>query len=138
MNSTKMRMIEMIGEISQEEMMEDRKINEDDEILARVIRAEADLLNAFADMIGKIRNLKYTLKPAMGISIGSDEMDSIKDIMKSKIALQAIRQKLKTIVAEKMPMLHAVIEEVLGPTEKEEESHTETHHHEEEHEEDEE
>ena len=123
MNKTRAAVLERIGELSHEDFVE--VLNENDEMLAKTMQAEADLLNAFVEFTRKINSLKWILRPAMGMSYGSDEMDSMKDMMKSKIALEATRNKLRTIVAEKMPILHAIIEDVLGPTEKEKEAHAE-------------
>ena len=129
----KKEILERIGEVSHEQLIDD--INEDDEILANAVEVEAKLLQAFSNMMRDVKSLKWMLRPTMGVPWGSEDMDSMKDVMKSKIALEATRQKLRQVVAEKMPILHKMIEDVLGPTEKEKEAHAEMHD-DEEHEED--
>lgn len=132
----KKQILERIGEVSHEDLIDD--INEDDELLARAVEAEAKLLQSFVSMIRDVKSLKFLLRPGMGVPFGSDDMDSLKDVMKSKVALEATRQKLRKIAQEKMPILHAVINEILGPTEKEQEARDESkpemHHDHEEHE----
>jgi len=139
MNKTRAKMLENIGELSHEDAME--IITEDlglTDALTRSVQAEADVLNAFLDMIRKIKSLEWMLKPSMSRPMMSPYggEQSAKEVLSSKVIAAATRQKLKKIIDEKMPILHKVIEDIFGADEEKHE-HEEEHEHEESHDEDE-
>lgn len=125
MDNIKRDIMKNLGEIDREEYFE--QIDEDDQILANSVEAEARMIQAFSNMMKDVKSLKYLLRPTMGVPWGSEDMDSMKDVMQSKMALEATRQKLRGIVSEKMAILHKILEDVLGPTEKEKEAKQEMH-----------
>lgn len=97
-------------------------INEDDEIVARQLEAEARLLDAFSKTVNAIKSLKYIVSGNMGVPWGNDDMDSMKDAIRAKKTSIMLRMKLKKIAYDKLEVLKSMIDDIFGPSEKEKEA----------------
>ncbi len=130
MNKTKASMLHNIGELTEEELRENYEISAESNMLTRSMEAEAQLLQAFIEMIRRIKDLSWMLKPTEYPTSSPSYGLDMKNLIGSKVTMAVTRQKLKKIIDEKMPILHKVIGDIFGQEEKE--SHSSDHEEEEE------
>lgn len=124
MNKVKAKILQCIGELTEEEIYENNELSAESDLLTKSMEAEAQLLQAFIEMIRRMKDLSWMLKPTAHSYDPSYGRDNIKDLMSSKVVTAVTRQKLKKIIDEKMPILQKVIEDIFG---KEDEEHHEEH-----------
>jgi len=125
--SIKKDILKYSGSLNEEQLLED------DELVSKELEAESRLLEVFSRAVNGIKSMKWLVKGNMGIPYGSDDMDSMRDVMKAKMVSQELKNKLKLIADAKMKILQYVIDDAFGPSEKErEEAEEMEHEHEEE------